>query len=93
MDGDLEQRIKSAADVLRAHGAVEVYVFGSAATGKLREHSDVDLAIVGLPPEIFFQAMADAADILGRPVDLVDLADGGPLVDYLKRKGKLQRVA
>jgi hypothetical protein len=41
--------------VLKEHGAREVYLFGSAATDKMREGSDVDLAVTGLPPERFFE--------------------------------------
>jgi hypothetical protein len=34
---DLRQRIERAAQVLKEHGAREVYLFGSAAKGKMRE--------------------------------------------------------
>ena len=63
MDAELKQRIEKAAAVLKAAGAREVYVFGSAVTGDRRPDSDVDLAVAGLPPQKFFAAMADAADI------------------------------
>ncbi len=46
--------IDQAARVLKAAGAEEVYVFGSAAMGNLRPGSDGDLAVVGLPPAVFF---------------------------------------
>jgi len=92
MTDDLTDRIHAAAEALKAAGAREVYVFGSAATGRLREHSDVDLAVEGLPPERFFAAMGRAARALGRPLDLVDLDEANPFTDYLRRKGALQRV-
>ena len=93
MTEELAERIKRAAEVLKAAGAKEVYVFGSAATGQMHEHSDVDLAVSGLPPEVFFDAMADASDVLPRQLDLLDLDEGGRFVEYLKRKGRLHRVA
>jgi len=93
MDKDLRESIERAAAVLKEFGAREVYVFGSAASGVLREGSDVDLAVSGLPPEVFFRAMGQARDALGRELDLIDLDEDNLFTRYLKGKGKLQRVA
>ncbi len=93
MDDAIREAIERAAAVLKDMGAREVYVFGSAATGILREGSDVDLAVVGLPPGVFFEAIAKAADALGRDLDLISLDDDNLFTRYLKKKGKLQRVA
>jgi predicted nucleotidyltransferase len=88
----LRSAIEAAADILRAFGAKEVYVFGSAVHGSLREDSDVDLRVSGLPPAVFFRAASKAADALGRPADLVDLDDESPAVRYLRSSGELVRV-
>ena len=64
----------------------------SGQAGKLRPNSDVDLAVSGLPPEVFFRAMAAAHDALGRPLDWVDLDDDNDFTRYLKEEGELQRV-
>jgi predicted nucleotidyltransferase len=77
---------------LKAAGAREVYVFGSASKGRLRPNSDVDMAVSGLPPEVFFRAMAAAHEALGRPLDLIDLDEDNPFIRYLKNKGELLRV-
>ena len=90
---DLSARIKEAAKALKAAGAKEVYVFGSAADGRVPEDGDVDLAVSGLPPANFFEAMGQAASILDRMVDMVDLDKKTPFTEYLKTKGNLQRVA
>jgi predicted nucleotidyltransferase len=74
MDTELGPLIEKAAAALKAAGAREVYVFSSASKGKLRPNSDVDIAVSGLPPEVFFRAMAKASRALGRPVNLIDLA-------------------
>jgi predicted nucleotidyltransferase len=92
MAKELDGLIEQAAAALRAAGAQEVYVFGSAATGKLRDGSDVDLAVSGLPPELFFRAMGAASQILRRPLDLVDLDENNPFTRYLKSEGELRRV-
>jgi predicted nucleotidyltransferase len=93
MDAELRKRIERAAAVLKSFGAREVYVFGSAAAGVPRPGSDVDLAVVGLPPEVFFEATAGAADALGCELDLVDLDEQTPFTCYLREQGELQRVA
>lgn len=92
MDDELMRSIEKAATALKAAGAREVYLFGSAATGRMREDSDVDLAVSGLPPETFFKVMAKVSDILGRSVDLIDLDESSPFTRYLKEEGELQRV-
>jgi predicted nucleotidyltransferase len=93
MTDDLRQRIERAAQVLKEHGAREVYLFGSAAKGQMREGSDVDLAVVGLPPERFFRAMACAHQALDRSLDLVDLDEDNPFTRNLRKWGRLQLVA
>ena len=45
---DSEELIRQAAEVLRAHGATEVYVFGTFAHGDVRPDSDLDIAVRGL---------------------------------------------
>ena len=67
-------------------------MFGSVLTDQLREDSDIDLAVVGLPARVFFRAMGEAREILGRPVDLVDLDRSDPFTDYLRASQELQQV-
>jgi predicted nucleotidyltransferase len=92
MTAILEERVKRAAQALVAAGASEVYVFGSAATDTMREDSDVDLAVAGLPPAVFFRTMGTAAEILQCPLDLVDLDEDTLFTRYLREKGGLVRV-
>jgi predicted nucleotidyltransferase len=63
----LRNSIDAAADILKAFGVTEVYLFGSAAHGSLRPDSDVDLAVSGIPPAVFFKAASKAADALAAP--------------------------
>jgi len=88
-----EETVLEAARLLVSLGASEVFVFGSATTGKLRPGSDLDMAALGLPARVYFSAVSKASDIVGRPVDLVDLDDDTPLVRYLRASGELVRVA
>ena len=88
-----KEMVLAAAKLLRSMGASEVFVFGSAVTGELRPGSDIDMAASGLPARIYFSAVSKASDLVGRPVDLVDLDDDTPLVRYLRASGELVRVA
>jgi predicted nucleotidyltransferase len=92
MTTDVQRSIEQAAKKLKEAGAREVYVFGSAARGIMREDSDIDLAVTGLPPDKFFYAMGEAGDILGRPLDLIDLDENNAFTRYLKEEGELRRV-
>jgi len=85
--------LSAAASLLLRLGATEVFVFGSATKGSLRPGSDIDMAVRGLPPSAYFSAVSKAAELLGRPVDLVDLDDPTPTVRYLLGSGELIRVA
>jgi predicted nucleotidyltransferase len=81
--------LAAAANLLRGMGASQVFIFGSAAKGEMRPDSDIDMAVKGLPSRVYFSAVSKASDLIGRPVDLVDLDDPTPLVQYLLRSGEL----
>lgn len=85
--------VEIAARILREAGAEEVYVFGSAAHGKERPGSDIDLAVRGLPPEVFFKTMSEIVFSIRRELDLIDLDEPNLFTEYLERKGELVRVA
>jgi predicted nucleotidyltransferase len=90
---ELQQAVEQAAAILKAAGADAVYLFGSTVEGPVRPDSDIDLAVAGLPPARFFQAMGQTMFVLPRSLDLVDLDVDTPFTRYLKQKGKLHRVA
>ena len=93
MSRRLERDIERAATILREAGAAEVFVFGSAAEGAARRGSDLDLAVRGLPPEVFFRAMSRVTAALCRQIDLIDLDETNPFTEYLVKRGELRRVA
>jgi predicted nucleotidyltransferase len=73
-------------------GATRVFTFGSVVTGELRPDSDIDMAVSGVPARVYFSAVGKASDLVGRPVDLVDLDDDIPIIRYLLGSGELVRV-
>ena len=84
--------IELAAVELKAAGACEIYVFGSASRGVIHEGSDLDLAVSGLPPAAFYRMGARVSDLLGRMVDLVDLDVSTPFTRHLRAENELVRV-
>lgn len=44
-----EQDIRRAVEILKGAGCTHVYLFGSLRTGKVRDESDIDLAVRGCP--------------------------------------------
>jgi predicted nucleotidyltransferase len=84
--------IKRAAAELKTAGAREIYVFGSAAHGTGDAASDLDLAVSGLPPSVFYRMGARVSDLIGRSVDLIDLDRNTPFTRYLRTENELVRV-
>ncbi len=73
--------------------ADSVFLFGSAATGRMTPDSNVDLAVLAshpLDPVVVFEARGRMADLLGVPVDVVSLRDASPIVAMpVIRKGRV----
>jgi predicted nucleotidyltransferase len=84
--------LERAAAELKAAGAREVYAFGSTARGELHPTSDIDLAVSGLPPRLFYRSVARLTELLGRAVDLVDLDSPTPFTRHLRQENELIRV-
>ena len=80
--------------VLARHSSIGVAIlFGSLATDQSRNDSDLDLAVASTAPldsQARIQLIEDLAVGLGRPVDLIDLAQAhGPLLQQILTKGRL----
>ncbi len=80
--------------VLARHPSIVVAIlFGSLGAGHSRNDSDLDLAVAStapLDPQIRIQLIEELAVGLGRPVDLIDLAQThGPLLQQILTKGRL----
>lgn len=72
--------------------AAEVWLFGSCARGEVRQHSDIDVAILPretLPTGFFGQLAADIEEsTIPYDVDLVDMRHAAPsLVEEIRREG------
>lgn len=90
---EMQERIREAANVFVSFGATEVYVFGSYARGEATEYSDVDLAVRGLPDEVFFRAIGQAGCELPVELDVVALDEDNLFAQWLLKWEAMRRVA
>ncbi len=79
--------------LVEQYSAQRVWLFGSLAHRRfLHAASDVDLAVEGLPAEVYFQALAMIWDLLppGFELDLVPLEGAKPdLLGVIQKEGEL----
>jgi len=62
-----------------------VYVFGSQVTGEASSESDLDVAVLSagvVEPLLLWQLSGELADIVGVPVDLLDLRAASTVMQY-----------
>ena len=78
-----------AAELRRRYGAKKVILFGSLARGDLHAHSDIDLAVRGIPASEYYHAVAFATGFSKTwKVDLVDVDDcSETLSDVIQKEG------
>lgn len=88
----LQEDIERAVRILKEGGCTEVFLFGSAATGEVREDSDIDIAVRGCPAGSFFLLLGKLLMQLDRSVDLVKLDGEDPFAQYLEEHVELVRV-
>jgi len=80
--------------ILARHPSIVVAIlFGSLSTGQSSVDSDLDLAVASTTPldtQTRLQLIEELAVGMGRPVDLIDLAQThGPLLQQILTKGRL----
>jgi predicted nucleotidyltransferase len=91
MTPDLKITLDRAVSHLKAAGAREVYVFGSAIRPSGRPPQDLHLAVSGLPRGQFFH-LQGLLLCLDHSVDLVDLDQNTPFTRHLREANELVRV-
>lgn len=83
------KRAEEACRYLCRLGAKESFIFGSLVSGG-GEHSDIDVAVSGLPRELIYRVESEIEEIVGgMPFDLVYLENAPVyLVKRIREKGK-----
>ncbi|MBN1973264.1 MAG: hypothetical protein JW787_06470 [Sedimentisphaerales bacterium] len=70
----LERELKEIASISREFGAKKVLLFGSCLED-IESAQDIDIAVSGIKPEVFFKYYGKVAFALDNEVDIVDLDD------------------
>ena len=71
-------------------GVRRVILFGSLLDGRLHERSDIDLAVEGLAPERYWEALWRCSKAAQRHVDLVPLGEASAsLRDHIRERGEV----
>lgn len=63
-----------------------VILFGSSIRGD-KEFNDIDIAVKGIEPRLFFRFYAELFKNLSKPVDLVDLSNKSLFNDLIEEDG------
>ena len=84
--------LRRAVEILKAAECTHIYLFGSLASGHIRDKTDIDLAIRGCPKGKFFELIGQLLFELDHPVDLVSLDNQDAFASYLERQGELIRI-
>ena len=66
------QDIESAKNLLKNEGCESVFLFGSLVTGKIRDDSDIDIGVKGLPKGKFLSLFSRLYFDFENKIDLVD---------------------
>ncbi len=67
----IEKKLSEATKYLKSIGCKEIILFGSLSDGTFDRFSDIDLAISGISPWSYFEAVVVLSSLIGWKVDLV----------------------
>lgn len=85
--------IRRAVEILKESGCTEIFLFGSLGEGKVRDGSDIDIAVRGCPKGKFFYLLGKLLLALDHSVDIVNLDSQDPFAQYLEREGRIFKIA
>jgi predicted nucleotidyltransferase len=84
--------IETAAALLKREGCGAVYLFGSMVTGKVHEHSDIDLGIKGLPGQKFFSVYSKLYGTFATEIHLIDFDLNDKMYSLLNDLGEVVQI-
>ncbi len=90
--GDFKEDVEKAVAILKQEGSQEIYLFGSLAKDKGNAHSDIDIAVRGIPARKFFSTYSKTARNMEHELDLVDLDHEKSFAQLLEKKAELVRL-
>jgi predicted nucleotidyltransferase len=70
----------------KKYNVLYVILFGSSSS-KDKETNDIDLAVKGIKPNLFFKFYAELYKNLSKPVDLIDLSIKSSFCEFVEETG------
>jgi len=86
------QDIENATNILKNEGCEAVFLFGSLVTGKIRDNSDIDIGIKGLPKGKFFKVYSRLYFDMENKIDLVDFDMNSDFYSMLDSIGEVVQI-
>jgi len=86
------QDVEVATNILKKEGCEAVFLFGSLVTGKIRDDSDIDIGIKGLPKGKFFEVYSRLYFDIENKVDLVDFDMNSDFYSMLDSIGEVVQI-
>lgn len=80
-----EKERKIITEVARKYKVSAVYLFGSSLAES--NYNDIDLAVEGIKPEVFFKFYGELLRNISKPIDLVDLSKKTLFNELILEKG------
>ena len=84
--------IEMAANLLKNEGCEAVFLFGSLVTGKIRDDSDIDIGVKGLPKGKFLRLYSRLYFDFENKIDLVDFDNNSDFYSMLNRIGEVVEI-
>ena len=75
-------------DISKKYHVKCVFLFGSS-LDDTRESRDIDIAVEGIEPKVFFKYYGDLMLKLSKPVDVIDLSETSKFTQLIRKEGKL----
>ena len=84
--------IENTTKLLKNEGCEAVYLFGSLVTGKIKDDSDIDIGIKGLPKNKYFDVYSRLYFDMENKIDLVDFDVNSEFYSMLNRIGEVVQI-
>ncbi len=87
-----QKDIESVTNLLRNEGCEAIFLFGSLVTGKIRDNSDIDIGIKGLPKGKFLEVYSRIYFDMENNIDLMDFDKNPDFFSMLNSIGEVVQI-
>jgi predicted nucleotidyltransferase len=87
-----QKDIESVKSLLKNEGCEAIFLFGSLVTGKIRDNSDIDIGIKGLPKGKFLEVYSRLYFDMENNIDLIDFDTNSDFFSMLNSIGEVVQI-